>query len=344
AAGATVGRHLRRQSLRTALGTSLQCTHHGTARRDALRSGGPDLLPRAPLVVGGLRRHGHRRPRRRPDLRRYARLHRTSHTTGGHRRRARLLSTAAQHRAIDWIGRRWGDPRAFHRRWRLAARASGFPHRPQHRRRVDGGHGGDELPTSGRLVDGHHLGGHHRNDGRERRTRCEWTGTPRRAGLTPSNLVKRRSVNVYVVTLQCQDRPGIVLATSTAIVGVGGNILENDQFTDPVTSQFCMRTRFETDADDLDAVRDRLVVALAAFTPDLSIRHEDTRRRALVMVSQYDHCLAELLYRRDSGDLPLDIVAVVSNHPNCAELAARHGVPFYEVPVTPATKTSAENE
>jgi formyltetrahydrofolate deformylase len=151
-------------------------------------------------------------------------------------------------------------------------------------------------------------------------------------------------VNVYVVTLQCQDRPGIVLATSTAIVGVGGNILENDQFTDPVTSQFCMRTRFETDADDLDAVRDRLVVALAAFTPDLSIRHEDTRRRALVMVSQYDHCLAELLYRRDSGDLPLDIVAVVSNHPNCAELAARHGVPFYEVPVTPATKTSAENE
>ena len=151
-------------------------------------------------------------------------------------------------------------------------------------------------------------------------------------------------MNVYVVTLQCQDRPGIVLATSTAIVGVGGNILENDQFTDPVTSQFCMRTRFETDADDLDAVRDRLVVALAAFTPDLSIRHEDTRRRALVMVSQYDHCLAELLYRRDSGDLPLDIVAVVSNHPNCAELAARHGVPFYEVPVTPATKTSAENE
>lgn len=151
-------------------------------------------------------------------------------------------------------------------------------------------------------------------------------------------------MSVYVVTLQCLDRPGIVLAASTAIVGVGGNILENDQFTDPVTSQFCMRTRFETENDDLDHVRDCLVVALAPFGPDLSIRPEDSRRRALVMVSQYDHCLAELLYRRDSGDLPLDIVAVVSNHPDCAELAARHAVPYYEIPVTPTTKTGAENE
>ena len=87
-----------------------------------------------------------------------------------------------------------------------------------------------------------------------------------------------------------------------------------------------------------------IVVAVATFEPDLTIRREDTRRRALVMVSQYDHCLAELLYRRDSGDLPLDIVAVVSNHPHCAQLVARHAVPYYEIPVTPTTKTSAEDE
>jgi formyltetrahydrofolate deformylase len=151
-------------------------------------------------------------------------------------------------------------------------------------------------------------------------------------------------VTIYVVTLRCADRPGIVLATSTAIASVGGNIVENDQFTDPVTSQFCMRTRFETVSEDLDAIRDVIVVAVATFEPDLTIRREDTRRRALVMVSQYDHCLAELLYRRDSGDLPLDIVAVVSNHPHCAQLVARHAVPYYEIPVTPTTKTSAEDE
>jgi formyltetrahydrofolate deformylase len=151
-------------------------------------------------------------------------------------------------------------------------------------------------------------------------------------------------VSVYVITLQCTDRPGIVLAASSAIVSVGGNILENDQFTDPVTSQFCMRTRFTAEGQDLDTVRKILDVALAPFEPALTIRREDTRRRALVMVSQYDHCLAELLYRRDSGDLPLDIVAVVSNHTTCADLAARHSVPFYEIPVTAATKMSAEDE
>ncbi|MBW4029964.1 MAG: formyltetrahydrofolate deformylase [Acidobacteria bacterium] len=151
-------------------------------------------------------------------------------------------------------------------------------------------------------------------------------------------------MTVYVATLQCLDRPGIVLATSTAIIDVDGNILENDQYTDPVTSQFCMRTRFEAASDDLEGVRERLEVALAPFVPDFTIRREETRRRALVMVSQYDHCLSELLYRRDSGDLPLDIVAVVSNHRNCAALAARHDVPFFHIPVRPDNKIVAEDE
>jgi formyltetrahydrofolate deformylase len=148
----------------------------------------------------------------------------------------------------------------------------------------------------------------------------------------------------YVMTLQCTDRPGIVRATSTAIVEVDGNILENDQFTDPVTNQFCMRTRFETEKGDIDAVRDLLNTELADFSPHLRIRNEQVERRAIIMVSQFDHCLADLLYRREQGDLPLDIVAVVSNHTVCEPLAARYGVPFFEIPVTAATKEIAENE
>ena len=148
----------------------------------------------------------------------------------------------------------------------------------------------------------------------------------------------------YVMTLQCTDRPGIVRATSTAIVEVDGNILENDQFTDPVTNQFCMRTRFETEKEDIDAVRDLLNTELANFSPHLRIRNEQVERRAIIMVSQFDHCLADLLYRREQGDLPLDIVAVVSNHTVCEPLAARYGVPFFEIPVTAATKEIAENE
>lgn len=148
----------------------------------------------------------------------------------------------------------------------------------------------------------------------------------------------------FVVTLQCNDGPGIVRAASTAIGELGGNILENDQFSDPMTNQFCMRTRFETPIDDVDRVRVTLSNELARFSPTLSVRPEEVRRRALVMVSKYDHCLADLLYHREQGDLSLDIVAVVSNHPDCRDLATRHGIPFHEVGVTAATRARAEQQ
>jgi formyltetrahydrofolate deformylase len=147
---------------------------------------------------------------------------------------------------------------------------------------------------------------------------------------------------IYLMTLQCDDQSGIVHAASTAIVAVGGNILENDQFTDPVTGLFCMRTRFETSADDLDEVRHQLTTDLSSFAPTLGLRPEDERRRVLVLVSTSDHCLADLLYRRENGDLPIDIVAVVSNHPDLESLASRYEVPFYELPVTSGSKLEAE--
>ncbi|MGC2484728.1 MAG: formyltetrahydrofolate deformylase [Acidimicrobiales bacterium] len=144
------------------------------------------------------------------------------------------------------------------------------------------------------------------------------------------------------MTLQCDDQPGIVHAASTAIVEVDGNILENDQFTDPVTNLFCMRTRFETVASDTADVRSRIAVNLSKFTPMVGLRPENARRRVLIMVSTSDHCLADLLYRWDIGDLAVDIVAVVSNHADLAPLVARYGIPFEEISVTPMTKSSAE--
>ncbi len=144
------------------------------------------------------------------------------------------------------------------------------------------------------------------------------------------------------MTLRCDDRPGIVHATSGAIVALAGNILENDQFTDVATGQFCMRTRFASAADP-SSVTARLETDLAGFSPVLGLRLELERRRCLVMVSSFDHCLADLLYRREQGDLPLDIVAVVSNHPDLAPLAERYHVPFHEVPVSDETKPDAEN-
>jgi formyltetrahydrofolate deformylase len=118
-------------------------------------------------------------------------------------------------------------------------------------------------------------------------------------------------VNTYVVTLQCTDGPGIVLAASSAIVALDGNIVENDQFTDPVTNQFCMRTRFESAVAEADVVRTTLGDRLAKFQPTLGVRLENVRRRALVLVSRADHCLADLLYRREQGEMPLDIPIAV---------------------------------
>jgi formyltetrahydrofolate deformylase len=149
-------------------------------------------------------------------------------------------------------------------------------------------------------------------------------------------------VLTFIATLQCVDTPGIVRAASAAIFELGGNIIENDQYTDPVTGQFCMRTRFETERDDVEAVRERLYGDLEDFSPTLHLRVEDVRRRALIMVSKEDHCLAELLYRRDQGDLPLDIVAVVSNHPDAGALANRYDVAFHEIHVDAATRANAE--
>ena len=142
--------------------------------------------------------------------------------------------------------------------------------------------------------------------------------------------------------MQCLDVPGIVRGASTTIFDLGGNILENDQFTDPVTGEFCMRTRFETELGNVDEVRRRLEGQLSSFAPTLGVRLEDVRRRALILVSKYDHCLADLLYRCEQGDLPLDIAAVVSNHPDCGPLATRHGVAFHEIPVTDDTRDAGE--
>ena len=146
------------------------------------------------------------------------------------------------------------------------------------------------------------------------------------------------------MTLQCVDAPGIVLAASSAIVNVQGNILENDQFTDPATGHFCMRTRFETTVDDFEVVQKVLTTELAKFSPTLKIRPEDQHRRALIMVSKFDHCLSDLLYRLEQGDVPLDIAAVVSNHPDCEALVKRYNIPFHFIPVTPETKNDAEDQ
>jgi len=144
--------------------------------------------------------------------------------------------------------------------------------------------------------------------------------------------------------MRCVDAPGVIYAMASALLAAQGNILEQAQFTDEATGKFSMRTRFETPLDDVEAVRAMLVTEVAKFDPIITLRREDERRRALIMVSQQDHCLADLLYRHANGELPIDIPLIVSNHEKCRALAQQNDIPFVHLPVTSFTKETAERE
>ena len=132
-----------------------------------------------------------------------------------------------------------------------------------------------------------------------------------------------------IVTLQCQDRPGIVHAMTTAILDCRGNIIENQQFTDPTTNTFVMRTRFETELS-LAEVNTKLESVLNKFNPNLSVRSVSEKKRVLVLVTTESHCLRDLLYLQDRGELPVIIPAVVSNHGDLKALVESHGIKFID--------------
>lgn len=148
----------------------------------------------------------------------------------------------------------------------------------------------------------------------------------------------------HIMTLTCDDRPGIVAAVSTALLDVNANIVENQQFSDEDTNLFFMRTVFDAAEDDVQIVLDAIDRSAAVEHQHLAVRPADERCRTLILVSRFDHCLLDLLYRWKSGDLPIDIVGVVSNHEDTRGLVEYYDLPFTHLPVTRETKAAAETE
>ncbi len=146
----------------------------------------------------------------------------------------------------------------------------------------------------------------------------------------------------YILSLQCPDQPGIVRSLAQGLVLADANILESAQFSDPITGLFCMRVRFESPQASVEALLGQLMTQLAAFDPVLNLRPARQLRRALVMVSKHNHCLVDLLYRREISELAIEMPLIVSNHPDLGPLAKHHGVPYYYIPVTPDSKADAE--
>jgi formyltetrahydrofolate deformylase len=147
----------------------------------------------------------------------------------------------------------------------------------------------------------------------------------------------------FVLTLTCTDRPGIVHAVTGALAGEGGNITEAQQFNDASTGLFFMRVQFDAPGRplgqleaSLDALRERFGATHWALAP------AGRRMRCAVLVSQFGHCLNDLLFRWRSGALRLDLACVVSNHRDFEGLVASYGLPFHHLPVSADTKPAAE--
>ena len=130
---------------------------------------------------------------------------------------------------------------------------------------------------------------------------------------------------------------------TTSVLATDGNIIENQQFTDPVTNAFVMRTRFETNSS-LEQARATLEKGLSQFKPILQLRDNAAPKRALVMVTKESHCLRDLLYLLELGELPIEIPIVVSNREDLASLVQAHGIKFKYLPISETSKSDQELE
>lgn len=144
-----------------------------------------------------------------------------------------------------------------------------------------------------------------------------------------------------IATLKCADQPGIVHAMTKAVLACGGNIIENQQFTDLETNIFVMRTRFESDLD-LAAATTTWNAELNKFNPDLKLRPTAQPLRALIMVSKESHCLRDLMYLRELEELNIEIPVVVSNHESLRDLVEAHSIKFEHIPTL--NKVQAEKQ
>ena len=146
-----------------------------------------------------------------------------------------------------------------------------------------------------------------------------------------------------ILTLSCPDQPGIVAHVSAFLFERGANILDAQQYDDQETGKFFMRVVFDAQGADLDLLRGDFENLAKSFSMSWSLRDPKVKRKVMILASQQDHCLADLLYRWRRGELPMDISAVASNHPK--ETYANldiSDVPFHHLPVTRETKVEQE--
>lgn len=150
----------------------------------------------------------------------------------------------------------------------------------------------------------------------------------------------------FVLSLDCPQELGTVHAVSGFLVEHECDILEAQQFDDHEQGWFFQRVAFAASPDgpDLHQLRAAFEPLAQRYTMRWRLRPEAQRTRVVLLVSRFGHCLTDLLFRARTHDLPIEVVAVVSNHRDHEGIVGWHSVPFFHVPVSPETKQAAEAE
>ena len=159
--------------------------------------------------------------------------------------------------------------------------------------------------------------------------------------MSPRPVVGRE----FILTLSCQDGPGLVHAVTGYLVRFGANILASQQFDDRLTGRFFMRVHFDFvgQVPDLGELRAGFDEVSAQHAMEYELVDAATPTRTLIMVSKFGHCLNDLLYRYRMGTLNIEIPVIISNHNDFAALAASYEIPYVHLPVAPDTKAQAES-
>lgn len=150
----------------------------------------------------------------------------------------------------------------------------------------------------------------------------------------------------YILTIRCADRSGIVAAVATALSNQKVFISESSHYGDPDTGLFFMRTVFRGEDDTfagLPSVEAALKPVAERFGMTLQITPEANVMRTVIAVSKHGHCLNNLLHQWHAGELPIDVVAVVSNHDDMRRLVEWYGIPYFHLPVEGGDKCAQEN-
>jgi formyltetrahydrofolate deformylase len=148
----------------------------------------------------------------------------------------------------------------------------------------------------------------------------------------------------FVLTLSCADRPALVASIANLLASGGGNILDANQFVDQAAQRFFARIVFET-AEAQDELEKRIAVYGPSEDATWRVRPTEKKIRTLLLVSKFDHCLGDLLYRTRIGELKMEPVGVISNHPREAlNISLLGDIPFYCLPTSKANKPAQEQQ